>query len=212
MDLSSFAGAIVNFLRPRDGDGERSLFDVSMARLSGTRTVREALAEFRAELDRARRYENPLALAVMSVDPTDGRGSEGPWGSNGDRSILETKVPQLVSILVTALIEDGFRESDVVSYSPAEDRYVVLLTESDGRDARQAVRRLESLVAERAMVGLRAGVAEFPEDGLTLEDLLRAAEAEWLDGRRSRNGNGRPPSLATRDGRGVDAPAFEEDS
>lgn len=210
MDISSLAGAIANLLRPRDGGAERSLTESSMARFSGIRTVREALPELTAELDRARRYENPLALVVMTVDPADRDvHREGP-SANGDRPILETKVPQLVSILVTSLIEDGFRESDVVSYSPADDRYVVLLAESDGRDARQAVERLESLIRERAMVSLRSGVAEFPGDGLTLEDLLRAAESDWMDAHPTSGENGGPPAVAETNARRVDLQTVEE--
>ena len=93
--------------------------------------------------------------------------------------ILETHIPGLLSLLAGALLRETLRESDIVAYDPAEDRFVILLAQTDGPRAEQAVTRLDRIVRRRIRVQTRAGVARFPEHGLTLDDLLRSAEGAW---------------------------------
>jgi hypothetical protein len=132
-----------------------------------------------AELDRARRYERALSVAVLSTIPLLEVNGHGP-GANGNRAhgaVLETRLPQVLSLLAAGVLTDIVRGSDVVCYRPSEDLFVLALAESDIEAAKRALFRIGDLFKGRLNLGFRAGLARFPEDGLTLDDLVAKASA-----------------------------------
>jgi hypothetical protein len=62
-----------------------------------------------------------------------------------------------------------------VVYSAEHNLYCVLLPESGEREALGAIERITRVIYDRTEVRLRAGAAEFPRDGLTVEDLFERA-------------------------------------
>lgn len=118
------------------------------------------------EFTRARRYEQPLTIVVVSpVQLEESPG--GPSASNGSK----TSGPDVLPLLVAVGLREALRESDVLCYRPMDRQFVLGLPQSDGDEARQALARVGALFLRRLNIGLVAGVAEFPADGLTLEDL-----------------------------------------
>ena len=71
------------------------------------------------------------------------------------------------------------RESDIITYAAENHLYAIFLPESDETGARQAAGRLGRTVFNRAKVGLRVGLAEFPRDGLIVEDVFDRARNAW---------------------------------
>jgi hypothetical protein len=146
---------------------------------------RERLSYLQGEMDRARRYKRPLSVLVVTPHPV---GDDDAWpGPIGDadapstdmRVLLETRLPQLASLLVGSILAGAVRQGDSVTYRTANDRFVVFLAEADREAARGAVRRIQRMMRERARLGMRVGIATFPEDGLTLSDLLGQAAEKW---------------------------------
>ncbi len=155
------------------------------------------------ELGRARRYEHALSIVVASPRPLTPDRPE----RNALLVRLGGKPPQALSYLTAAGLREILRTSDIVAWDPDEEHFVLGLAESDRTTARRAMQRVRSLFEERLGVGLDVGVAQFPADGLTLEDLIGKAREELVRGQSvasiaSRdeppaNGNGR-----ARNGRG----------
>jgi hypothetical protein len=146
---------------------------------------REMLFHLRGEMDRARRYQRPLSVLVVTPHPVDDDGSwpvpigEADAHSNGKKVLLETRLPHLASFLVGSILAGAVRQGDKVTYRTPNDRFVVFLAEADREVARGAVRRIQGMMRERARLGMRVGIATFPEDGLTLSDLLGEAAEQW---------------------------------
>lgn len=134
-----------------------------------------------SELSRARRYEHAFSVAVLSTSPLaavsgNGNGdSHAAKNGNGRAATIETQVPQVVSLLAAAALRELLRESDVVCYQASEDRFVLGLVESDGDASRYALRRIRAVLRTRLNLRVRVGVARFPDDGLTLDDLIAEA-------------------------------------
>ena len=130
-----------------------------------------------AEIDRARRYEHALSVVALSAVPMSPEQS-GPGDLNGDgmhAAVLETRLPQVLSLLAAGVLRDIVRGSDVVCYRPTENLFVLALAESDVEHAARALQRIEELFRARLRLSLRTGIARFPDDGLTLDDLLELA-------------------------------------
>jgi hypothetical protein len=75
------------------------------------------------------------------------------------------------------ILRDATREIDSVSYAAESHTYVIVLPETDAQGARAAAHRLSDLFEKRSSVALSVGVAAFPSDGLTVEDLFHHASA-----------------------------------
>jgi hypothetical protein len=146
---------------------------------------REMLSHLRGEMDRARRYKRPLSVLVVTPHPV---GDDGAWPdpigdadarSTGKRVLPDTRLPHLASLLAGSILAGAVRQADSATYQTANDRFVVFLAEADREVARGAVRRIQQMMRERARLGMRVGIATFPEDGLTLSDLLGQAAEQW---------------------------------
>jgi hypothetical protein len=155
--------------------------------------------QIRGELDRARRYEHPLAVVVLSATSAVHDPPAIEERREDARALLETRIPQLVSLVTGAVLGEALRDSDIVCYQAERNQLVVALAESNGDDARQAMQRIARLLRGRLGLDMRAGVARFPEDGLTLEDLIVHANGVWQHSPLvSQNGVGDASQVETR--------------
>ncbi|HEY8764083.1 MAG TPA: GGDEF domain-containing protein [Solirubrobacteraceae bacterium] len=130
------------------------------------------------ELERARRYGRPLALAYVdvrglkTVNDSEGHGA-------GDDLLRAT----------ARLLTDSARENDVVGRLGG-DEMGLLLVEQTPEGAQAATQRIEAEVLERRpVIGLQSpwdltvGTSTFPGDGETVEELLRAADTRLYEQR-----------------------------
>lgn len=145
-------------------------------RFLGLPTYRQALHGLQAELRRARRYQHPLSVVALS-----------PAGDAADEAPVEAetpppgavRTPHLSFYLLGSLLRDVLRETDVATYAAEQHLFAVFLLETREPEARCAVTRLRDLFHHHTGAQLRAGVAEFPRDGLTVEDLFGEARRAW---------------------------------
>jgi hypothetical protein len=155
-------------------------------------SMADAVDSLSAELDRARRYNHSLSVVVLSASPvTDASERQNGASATIDGAALETNLPQVVSLLAAGVLRDVVRKSDIVCYWPSENRFVLALAESDVHSGRKALRRIEELFRSRLRLNVHAGLARFPDDGLTLDALVTRAGIRALEGpstRRPANG------------------------
>jgi hypothetical protein len=165
-------------------------------------SMAEAVDSLSAELDRARRYNHAMSVVVLSASPIadvvehpngngNGNGNGSPPHGTLESASLETSLPQVVSLLAAGVLRDVVRKSDIVCYWPSENRFVLALAESDVHSGRKALRRIEELFRSRLRLNVHAGLARFPDDGLTLDALVSKAGIRALEGpstRRPANG------------------------
>jgi GGDEF domain-containing protein len=133
---------------------------------------RRSLHRMTGELERARRYGNSLTVAVLSVDQEQLKQKKRNLLAAAEN--LEVASYFFFS-LISALLRDNLRNCDMLTYDVTNDYYVILMPETSATLAEQAVIRLNELVANRIKISLRFGIAEFPTDGLTIEDLVNHA-------------------------------------
>jgi hypothetical protein len=144
----------------------------------GVPTVREVLPRLSTELDRARRHSRPLSIVVFGLDPvaTDMGHSRVRDGSVGQ---TPTALFPLLSALLAPSLREALRQTDIVSYATREAQSLVALPETTADGARRTVDRLLRMSSIQVLSPLRVGLASFPDDGWTLEDVLLRAEDEW---------------------------------
>jgi hypothetical protein len=136
--------------------------------------------ELAAELARTRRYEHDFSIAVVAPRPLQPSPQTG--AVRGGAPLDATRLPQMVSLLSAVALREVLRQSDIVCYHAAENRFIIGLTESDGEAADQALSRIHAHFHKHLRLRVLTGVARFPNDALTLEDLVATAEARATPG------------------------------
>jgi len=135
---------------------------------------RSSLPQLSSELARARRYQYPLTMAIVRLDQKQIMEKE-----NGLFSMKKTEAG-FVNLLLSftgSLLRISLRDIDIVSFDAAKGQYVLLLPETTIVKAERPVSRLNAMSLKQTGLGLIVGMAEFPMDGLIIEDLVSTAEA-----------------------------------
>ncbi len=130
---------------------------------------RRALHRLTAELERARRYGNSLTIAVLSVDPEQQKHRKRSFTTLADNAEIAS---HFFFSIISALLRDNLRNCDMLTYDVTNDYYVILMPETSASFAEQAITRLNEIITKRVKVNLCFGIAEFPTDGLTIDDLV----------------------------------------
>ena len=125
-----------------------------------------------------------------SPSPRDDRSARLQNNDSPERPFL-SRTTQMLSFAFGLILEESVRDSDFVTYVPKDDRFVLLLAESDRTQALETVKRLAALLDQRLVIHLEAGVAEFPSEGLTLDELVAHASST-VSSIVSKNGSSSP--------------------
>jgi diguanylate cyclase (GGDEF)-like protein len=155
----------------------------SKTSLFNARKLRESLA---AELERAARYERPLSVLVADLDFL--REINNKHGHLAGDNVIAG---------IGDVLRKTLRSTDIASRFGGEE-FVVVLPETPPERALQLADRVRRAVAEQPFdtgrdgeavhVTISIGVAAFPTDATTDEELLEAADAAVYDAKaRGRN-------------------------
>jgi diguanylate cyclase (GGDEF)-like protein len=137
------------------------------------RAFDERLADELARVERTRR---PLSLLVFDVDGF--KDINDRLGHNAGDRLLED---------LAATLHAG-RQTDVVGRLGG-DEFALLLPETDGRGAaRYAARTLEALEDDDSSLRVSVGIASWPADGRTADELLEASDCAMYAAKRAGGG------------------------
>lgn len=132
-------------------------------------SYRSMLPQLTKEISRARRLERPMTLvAIRPMSALLGRHSHDTQSSHLD---------PIEFLFCGFALCDALREIDIAAYDGANNQFVVALPESTKKQAQLAVNRLNEIIGDRIASQLHVGIAEFAEDGLIIEDLIKRAMA-----------------------------------
>lgn len=157
------------------GPLEPRLWSVSVDEPSPLSPVVDSPDMLQMELERARRYQRGLSIVVLSIERPGAPGNG--WNGQGEplHSVKVAGPPRVVARLAAAGLRNILRQSDVLCYQPKENRFVLALAESDAEQANKALVRIRETFRDRLEMGVRAGISRFPDDALTLADLIDTA-------------------------------------
>jgi diguanylate cyclase (GGDEF)-like protein len=137
--------------------------------------------ELGLELERARRYGRALAVAFCDVDAFK-ELNDSLGHLEGDRVLKR----------IATSLRDSTRGSDFAG-RVGGDEFAVCLVETDLASGRAFLQRFERHVAELGETGalpagltVSAGIAHFPGDASSVEDLLRCADDRLYEEKRSK--------------------------
>jgi len=127
------------------------------------------------ELTRSRRYHRPLSLVVIESESDDEKITREML-----KSIQHDLLNRFTSARVGQIIDDRIRQTDLV-LRDRRGRFIVLCPETDLENASLLAGRIAQAVMERTSLHVLWGVAAFPEEALTFDDLLQKARERLID-------------------------------
>jgi hypothetical protein len=127
------------------------------------------------ELTRSRRYHRPLSIVVIEVESEDEKSTREML-----KSIQHDLLSRFTSARVGQIIDDRIRQTDLVMRDH-KGRFIVLCPETDFESTALLAKRISLSIKERTSLRVLWGVAAFPEEALTFEDLMQKARDRLLD-------------------------------
>jgi hypothetical protein len=131
--------------------------------------IEEESQRIKIELTRSRRYHRPLGLVVVESESEDQKTTREML-----KSIQQDLLNRFTSARVGQIINDRIRQTDLV-LRDHRGRFVVLCPETDLDSTILLANRIAQAVKERTNLNVLWGVAAFPEEALTFDDLLQKA-------------------------------------
>ena len=127
------------------------------------------------ELTRSRRYHRPLSVALIQSE-----SDEEELTREAFKNIQHDLMSRFTSARVGQIIDDRIRQTDLV-LRDYQGRFIVLCPETDLSNATLLAKRISQAIKERTNLRVLWGVAAFPDEALTFEDLLQKARQRLLD-------------------------------
>ena len=141
--------------------------------LTGAYNVRHAMQRLREEMEFARRHDDTVSLLVIDGDAM--KTVNDQYGhAEGNRVLVE----------ITRAMRGSLRISDVLGRFGG-DEFIVVLPRTNSRDALITAERMRLAVAGRDFrnswgepihTSVSVGIATYPQNGMTADDLFRAAD------------------------------------
>jgi GGDEF domain-containing protein len=135
------------------------------------RDIESENQRIKIELTRSRRYHRPLSVVVIEADVADEKATREML-----KSIQHDLLQQFSSARLGQIIDDRVRQTDLV-LRDHKGRFIILCPETDRPNVSLLAQRIAHAIQEKTALRVRWGVAAFPDEALTFDDLLQKAEA-----------------------------------
>ncbi|GAP14508.1 protein containg FOG: GGDEF domain [Longilinea arvoryzae] len=129
--------------------------------------------EINTEFIRSRRHQHPLTLVAISPTvKTDGSGIKIAVDE-----IQRHMVNRFITASVAKIITTEARRTDmIISQSDENGLFFVLCPETKGDDSVALAERIRAAAMEHLGISVNYGIASFPDEALTYEELAKRAE------------------------------------
>lgn len=131
--------------------------------------IEEEQQRIKTELTRSRRYHRPLSLVVI-----ESLGDDEKVAIEMLKGIQHDLMNRFTSARVGQIIDDRIRQTDLV-LRDHRGRFVILCPETDLSSAELLAKRITHAIKERTDLQVLFGMAAFPDEALTFDDLLHTA-------------------------------------
>ncbi len=136
-----------------------------------------ATEDIRTEMLRSRRYKRPLSLILIRPDPVS-------LNATLHRTIQQVQEAMISRYVFTSLgheISDVLRRTDMILESDKQDRFIILCPETDAAKSQVLAQRIRAKLIEKLGVASTLGIASFPDEAVTMDELIQRAETQAKD-------------------------------
>jgi hypothetical protein len=121
------------------------------------------------EVRRARRYQRPLSVVTFKVDEQSIRVALPKM----IKSVQQAVMKEYVFANVSRILDDNVDDFGTIALR--DDCFIVVLPEKTANEASTVAQRLEDIIQEKMDIKLQMGMASFPNEAITFEELVELA-------------------------------------
>ncbi len=154
-------------------DFEQAVENITLSGLSHRfRNIEDASEDIETELARSRRHHEPLSVIVIEVERESIRATLNCAVEEVQKAMMTRYVMASMASVLTRVL----RRTDMVLEPGDPRRFIIFSPETDADNSGALMRHIQTHIAGELQVELRCGVAVFPKDALTFDELVRKAE------------------------------------
>jgi GGDEF domain-containing protein len=154
-------------------DFEEAVKNITFADISRrVRKLEDAQEDIQTELIRSRRHNHPLTVMVVEPEADSIQVAL-------NRTIEEVQRAMMTRYVTTSLarvISNQLRRTDMVLDQRDKGRFVILSPDTNAANAAALADRIQAAAAVQLGVLVSCGVASFPDEALTFEELVHQAK------------------------------------
>jgi GGDEF domain-containing protein len=171
-------------------DFEQAVENITFENISReVRSLEDATEDIQTEFTRSRRYGAPLSVLVVEPDAVSVQVALHRTVQEVQRAMMSRYVLKgLVRV-----ISNELRRTDFVFEQRRNGRFVILCPETTADESAVVAERIGQAAVEQLGLRIGCGVAAFPEEALTFEQLVSQAESNLQQGARA--GGSRQPVI-----------------
>lgn len=152
----------------------------SIMEAAAIQPFRQSVPLINKEISRVRRYQRALAVIVlrrrMQPEAKLQNGTlHAKTQTNGRLPAEQNPLPHMEFLLCGAIFRDALRETDIITYDGGKNQFVLIMPETTRLEALQTVERLNKILSGKLYKDMEVGIAEFPEEGFIINDLVENA-------------------------------------
>jgi GGDEF domain-containing protein len=132
-------------------------------------TMEAAAVWIKNEMNRGRRHNRPLSVVVLDPQNLD-LDADSALLRQFQRDVLK----QFVLARLGQIISDQVRQTDMIIRGE-DDKFIVLMPDTDKGSSSITTARILNEIQARSGSSVRFGIASFPQDALTFEELVHRA-------------------------------------
>jgi hypothetical protein len=174
--MFSIGVVIAHWVGANMDDFEKAVENITFSEIKRASNLRDAVDSINNEIYRSRRYNHPLTMIM--VEPL--KGSKEMILNQSVREVQESMISRYVSISLARALREYIRRTDMLVEQPDKGRFIVITPETNRIESDRVVSKIyqaaSSIGAEVAV-----GLCAFPNDALTLEDMLCRAELDLAE-------------------------------
>lgn len=156
---------------------EQTIEKLIFATFSGRALLFEEAAKvIQVELARSRRYDRPLSLVIIEPDSAGIAAQFQP----APKEIQKHLTHRFAMAQIAEILDKEARNTDIIIKQEKPDRFIILCPETQTSNTNTLIRRVVEKTRAQTGVQVGFGVAAFPEEAMTFEELLQKAEAKMV--------------------------------
>lgn len=141
-----------------------------------TMDLEEASEEIKTELLRSRRYQRSLTVLVIEPDADSIKQSLMPSAEEIKHNLAKRYAMGKISEVINATA----RRPDLIIKLDQPERFILVCPETSASSSNTLIERIQTAVETDLGISVSWGIATFPDDALTFEDLLHKANAKLI--------------------------------
>lgn len=157
---------------------EETIANITLADVSSrVKSLDVAIPEVNKEFVRSRRYKHPLGIVVIKLKPENIQINSDVLS----KDILRTMMSRYPMSNLIRAIDRELRRPDLILEQYKENRIILLLPEANIDAARTVSKTVQRVAETKIGSKVSVGVAAFPENAITFEELIDYAESKMTE-------------------------------